>query len=335
MLTLAASLADKHRVDLFSADQSLKNKVWERLGIDLDRVQIVDNIFDRSQFVIKKWLKTLNYDLIVFLSDGSLPVSLARQNLIHFQQPLKVRLSPLDFFKKRRFAAFVCNSFFTKKYIDASYGVNAEVIYPPVRALKFSGQDEKEPLLLSVGRFTATGRKKQLETVGFFRQLTKELPQWRLVLAGGVLPEDEGYFQAVVKAAAGLKISCLPNSDSNELSRLYGRAAIYWHAAGFGEDEKHRPDNLEHFGISTVEAMSAGAVPVVFGAGGQKEIITDGLDGFFWRTPVDLLNITKKLIQDKNLRQKIAFAGRKKAVNFSEEKFRQHFESLIAKLKHG
>ncbi len=50
-----------------------------------------------------------------------------------------------------------------------------------------------------------------------------------------------------------------------ELADLYARASIFWHAAGLGEDAEDDPNRMEHFGISIVEAMSAGAVPVVLG----------------------------------------------------------------------
>ena len=43
-----------------------------------------------------------------------------------------------------------------------------------------------------------------------------------------------------------------------------------------GEDAERHPERFEHFGISVVEAMAAGAVPLVFGAAGPGEIVQDG-----------------------------------------------------------
>ena len=53
----------------------------------------------------------------------------------------------------------------------------------------------------------------------------------------------------------------------------YKLAKIYWHASGFGEDLETHPEKAEHFGITTVEAMINGLVPIVIDAGGQKEIV--------------------------------------------------------------
>ena len=66
------------------------------------------------------------------------------------------------------------------------------------------------------------------------------------------------------------------DASGAELRDLYGRASIFWHAAGLGEDPERHPDRYEHFGITTVEAMSAGAVPVVIDAAGQAEIVEQG-----------------------------------------------------------
>ena len=52
------------------------------------------------------------------------------------------------------------------------------------------------------------------------------------------------------------------NLDRAHLGLLYRDAKIFWHAAGMKSDETIYPELAEHFGISTVEAMSAGCVPV-------------------------------------------------------------------------
>ena len=46
------------------------------------------------------------------------------------------------------------------------------------------------------------------------------------------------------------------------------------HAAGFGVDPDEFPETLEHFGITPVEAASFGCIPVVYGQGGPKEVVS-------------------------------------------------------------
>jgi glycosyltransferase involved in cell wall biosynthesis len=73
---------------------------------------------------------------------------------------------------------------------------------------------------------------------------------------------------------------------------------IFWHAKGYSHDENTEPAELEHFGITTVEAMSAGCVPVVINKGGQREIVNDGTNGFLWDTPEELIEKTISLLRD-------------------------------------
>ena len=59
---------------------------------------------------------------------------------------------------------------------------------------------------------------------------------------------------------------------------------------------------MEHFGITTVEAMAAGCVPVVINKAGQREIVEDGVSGFLWNTWGELKDRTQLLAEDGNLR---------------------------------
>ena len=96
-----------------------------------------------------------------------------------------------------------------------------------------------------------------------------------------------------------------------ELADLYGRASIFWHAAGLGEDTEDDPNRMEHFGISIVEAMSAGAVPVVLGEAGPAEIVEPGRSGRHYTDLDDLVAQTVDLIADPDeLARLSAGAGR-------------------------
>jgi glycosyltransferase involved in cell wall biosynthesis len=114
----------------------------------------------------------------------------------------------------------------------------------------------------------------------------------------------------------------------DELVRLYGESAIYWHASGFGEDENREPIKFEHFGITTVEAMASGCVPVVIGKGGQPEIVRHGRNGFLWYTIGQLKALTWQLIADASLRQRLASV----AINDSRRYDRAHFHARLREL---
>jgi glycosyltransferase involved in cell wall biosynthesis len=157
------------------------------------------------------------------------------------------------------------------------------------------------------------------------------------VLAGGVKHDasDWRYFQEVEAAARGLPVTLWPDVPAEALAELYAHAAVYWHAAGFGRDEHIDPARMEHFGITTVEAMAAGCVPLVYDAGGQAEIVTPGVDGYRWRTLPELVSLTRTVIADASLRARLSQAAARSAMRFNGNLFAARVTSLVTALLNG
>ena len=303
------------RVDIYETGGLNKDKVKDFFGIDISKANLISG---------KK--TTFGYDLFFFLSDGGIPFSFAKKNILHFQTPLKYanQKTLANKIKLCRFAHFICNSALTKNEFDRTYAVDSSVIYPPVDIKKFRS-GKKENLILSVGRFTSpthANSKKQEILIEAFKELN--IPRWKFVLFGW---GDASYFE---KFANGENIEIISDGDLMTLQKYYSKAKIYWHAAGFGEDLEKFPDRAEHFGITTVEAMAAGAVPVVFGAGGQKEIVEEGISGFFWKNRKDLISQTVALANDQNMRQRLSQGAENRAKMFSKEVFFQKLAKICA-----
>jgi glycosyltransferase involved in cell wall biosynthesis len=137
-----------------------------------------------------------------------------------------------------------------------------------------------------------------------------------------VRSDDERAFLEEVRAlGAGAPVQLLANVSHEDMRGLYRRARIFWHAAGLGHDEATHPEQSEHFGAVTVEAMAAGCVPVVIRRGGQPEIVEHGVTGFLWDTPEELEACTLALVNDEGLRERMATAARRRARAFSREAF--------------
>jgi glycosyltransferase involved in cell wall biosynthesis len=80
--------------------------------------------------------------------------------------------------------------------------------------------------------------------------------------------------------------------------------------------------------MSTVEAMSAGCIPVVVNRGGQKEIVSHGKSGYLWNTLDELLEHTALLINDPGQRSAMQQIARQRFQDFD----RQHFSSKLISL---
>jgi len=174
-----------------------------------------------------------------------------------------------------------------------------EVLTPPVpmvtqRAAKRRGQ------ILHVGRFFVGGHcKRQDAMIDAFRLLIEAGVAAELHFAGSTMPAapHQAYYAELVDRAQGLPVTFHPNCSADELHRLYAETDLYWHATGVGRDVERLPHVVEHFGISVVEAMSAGCIPVVFAAGGPPGIVQDGVTGFHFQSIDDLIAVTRRLLE--------------------------------------
>lgn len=223
----------------------------------------------------------------------------------------------------------VANSAFTARWVERWWGRPSTVLEPPV-SLRTPGP--KDAVIASVGRFFAPGRghaKKQLELVEAFRELCRRVDGWELHLAGGCSAEDVAYLDAVREAARGLPVELHVDASGAEVDELYRRASIYWHATGLGEDLDVDPVRAEHFGITTVEAMSAGAVPVVIAAGGQPEIVRPEVDGLLFRTLDELVDQTERLIGDDAARRRMAAEAVARSQRYGRDAFAERLHRLL------
>jgi len=333
ILTVAECLlAGGNQVDIFWNGQDIKKTAAEKLKINLSQARFVRNIFTDSRGLIERLLVTKNYDVFFYLSDGSIPFLFARKNFIHMQVPLanikgKTMMNKL---KLSLVKAVVCNSAFTKRTIDQVFGVNSIVLYPPVSIEEFTPM-KKENVILGVGRFTqAQHAKKQHVLVESFRRLVKRgLKNWELILAGGTLKSDEKYIVKLRDLAKGYPIRILTDISFVDLVKLYGKAKIFWHAAGFGEDEQAYPERMEHFGIVVAEAMAAGCVPVVIKRGGIPEIVDNGVNGLVWETAGQLENLTLKLINSEKMRKTLCEEAILAAHKFSKKAFCKNLNEIV------
>lgn len=335
ILTAAKCLSKTNDVFIFwdpKLELDVKSKAIQRFGIDLSDINFTSNIFDGKTPFLKKLLLTRKYDVIIYLSDGSIPFLLAKKNILLFQFPVNWidARNFLTKFKLKKISKIICYSNFVKNFLDKTFSINSIVLPPSIDVIK-SKSFKKENVILTVGRFTkAVNAKKQEVLIDVFKEMyDRGLLDWKFLIVGSVLQKDRFYLTELRHRAKGYPIDILDNISLSEIRNCYKRAKIYWHAAGFGEDLDKYPERAEHFGISTVEAMSAGAVSVVINAGGQKEIVKEGETGFLWDTLEELELKTLKLTKDDKLLNKLSGKASQFADRFGSERFCKEINELI------
>ena len=271
-----------------------------------------------------------NYDFFINNSMNEMvyPLSNVSAMVCHFPER-----RPKTYFYADQYTLILYNSRYTAEWIEKKWGLTPdELVYPPVDMEPEKKKMEKKKIILSVARFEIEGTKRQLEMMQTFLKLKREYPNimenWAFILVGGSDAKNP-YLQRLENIVAqnpDKNVQLKINISIEELKELYQDSTLFWHLCGL----VHRdPSEIEHFGMTTVEAMQNRAVPIVYDGGGLSEIVENGIDGFRVRTKADLLNYTLQLCQDDKLVQKLSDNAYKKSQEFSSSKFKQKIHRIF------
>lgn len=245
-----------------------------------------------------------------------------------------LRNDPFDFKFLKSYDTILANSEYTRGFIESWWNRQADILYPPIATAKLNPVPERERLLLSVGRFFAPGlghAKRQLEMVRWFGDMYRagRLPGWRFAVVGGCERSQLPYLAQLEQAARGLPVDIHPNAPRAVVEKLLTTASVFWSATGYGASDD-QPWAAEHFGMTTVEAMAGGCVPIVIDKAGQKEIISPGVDGLRWSSPAQLMSQTARVAVDEELRARLSAAAVARSSAFSDETFAGRWHQIAA-----
>lgn len=303
--------------------EDISGQILERFNID------ISSISHNSKFQIHN---SKDYDLVFWVSDGSLPTSFAKKTLIHLQVPFQsVDGTSWQNFIKSRFYTFVSNSKFTKKIVDQEYSINSKVIYPPISVENFTPSKKKLNNIVYIGRFSNLTQSKGHDIlISEFKKIHSTLSGWKLVLMGGTtMGTQPEYLQSLKDLARQLPVEFVFDPHFSTIKKTLETSKIFWSAAGFSKDNSLPPAKQEHFGISLVEAMAAGCVPIVPNRGGHPEIVDHDINGFLYDSLSEFSQLTLQLTTDNQQLKTMSQAAVEKSKIFSEEKFNQKFLELI------
>ena len=208
-----------------------------------------------------------------------------------------------------------------------------DIIPPPVQMV-VPGPDApaKENIILMIGRFSPNGHAKRQDVLVDAMRLaarTKALSGWRVVLCG-MVPNDKAsiaFYESLLGDIEGLPIEIVLSPSRAQLEAWMLRAKIYVSATGTGVTAAKDFAKCEHFGITVVEAASAGCIPVVYEIGGPADIIKHlGVGHCFSRTAdlVTALEAAAETAQDVKARNQAIH----QAQAYSEKAFMQSWQKL-------
>jgi len=164
-----------------------------------------------------------------------------------------------------RSTIILTNSEFSKEAIKKAYSnANPQVLYPAINVERFSDALQSfssEKRVLVISRFSP---EKQIENAIKIAGLLEGTFKFQIV--GSLMPANRWYFKALEQMvkSCGLceAVTLTPNATNEELVEAMSKSISYLHTM-VGE----------HFGVSIVEAMAAGLIPIVPTHGGCSEIV--------------------------------------------------------------
>lgn len=348
-LTTAWYLAQRHEVTMLVPEVSAELPVliqrYEKLfNLDLSRVHWKSSLLaQRQSNVLQTWLETRHYDAFFFFTDGSFFFPGSKRSILHVQIPFTNTLSTWQRKKLAAWTVLNTNSDFTKQVIQKNWQRAVDIIhYPFVNTADIAyPSPKKERKILAVGRFydpqhTDVHAKRQDLLVDAFVQACQQRDWhkegWELHLVGSVEPGGvhSDFVHQLQKQADGYPVFFHHDISHAELEEYYRRSMVFWHAAGFGINEEKYPQKVEHFGMSVIEAMAHGTIPVVTNKGGLKETVVDTQNGFLFSTLEELLTNTEK-IMNASTKEKAAWqdAAHNRAQQFSLQRFCDTIDTML------
>ena len=160
------------------------------------------------------------------------------------------------------------NSKYTSKAISKAFNIDAKILYPPVDTATFRkaalGSSQRKDMILVISRIAPD---KQIENAIEVARIMRDRGFKKvIVIAGNLHYYDRRYYLELKKKIGDYGLSeyiCLQTNISfGRVIQLMRSAKVYFH-----------PRIDEHFGISIVEAMASGLVPVVSDVGGHTEFV--------------------------------------------------------------
>ena len=181
-------------------------------------------------------------------------------------------------------------------------------VVPPGVDAQFApnpGATDPEPLLLAVGRLTAS--KEFDRVIRVVARLRERVPA-RLVIAGSGTERDR---LASLVAGLGAEDWCelAGRVDDDALATLYQRAWALVSAS-----------SAEGWGMTITEAAACGKPSVVSDIAGHADAVADGRTGHLAAGDSDFVDALEKLIVDPGHRERLGEAARARAVGLTWER---------------
>lgn len=329
----------RHKIVVYSSEKFNHSHIKEFFGrgLRIDKEVIIPpNIFDPYALeniypnLLKSRVFRLNCDFLIdTFSNAIFPWT----DVVYFQGRPKVTQLPRGVkgvafvpykaflinsarrFKNQTKTLIACSRH-VARIVEAVTGLTVNVLYPPISDFFKIGEKAslKSDIIVSVTRIS---NDKQPETIPKIAKLTKNHTQFIIIGSCRTVTELrvlKDLKRLIHELNLDDRVKLLINATREKQREILQKSKVYLHPFL----------SYEAFGISVVEAMSAGCVPIVPDVGGLKEIVQKELRYCSLEEAAALVtdSINKWTPSDVCENVKIA-------EGFNQEKFCQEFLKII------
>jgi glycosyltransferase involved in cell wall biosynthesis len=219
------------------------------------------------------------------------------------------------------------NSTYTKSILcrmDRDICGKVYVLYPPIPIRPMDKNSfiesigKRRNIVLTVSRFS---REKRIETI---IDIAKNVNEGEFIIVGSLVDNDYYiYLKRIIEKERVHNIRLQPNISFEELHSLRTKSKVYLH-----------PMPHEHFGISIVEAMASGCVPIVHRSGGPWHDILEHKEvyGYAYSSVAEAAAKIKMLLDDPKHYIEKALLALERSKIFTYQKFDERLHKLLANL---
>ncbi|MHB8545614.1 MAG: glycosyltransferase family 4 protein [Nitrosotalea sp.] len=153
---------------------------------------------------------------------------------------------------------FISNSKFIQDSIKKNFSKDSVVIYPPVELEIFQNNINKEESVITISRYS---QEKNLE---FAIDVFQDIDTKYTIIGNTKTRVNKLYYEKIANKLRDLKkskISLLKNIERNQVVEGLKKSKVYFHASP------------ETFGITIVESIEAGCIPIVPDNSAHKETV--------------------------------------------------------------
>ena len=154
---------------------------------------------------------------------------------------------------------YLVNSTSVHRRVLNAYGIDAEILHPPV-TIDATGEQEP-PAALEPGYLLTVSRPRGYKNTELLVEAISRVPDARLVVVGGPTSETTGESSRIIR---------LRGLSDSQLRWLYAHARALL-AASF-----------EDFGLTPIEANAFGTPAIALRAGGYLDSVVEGVNGLFF-----------------------------------------------------